>query len=116
MKVNETISILLEKVKTLAKTENVVGEPIIAGSTTLIPISKIQVGFVAGGQNGNSKELQKKESDGAGGGISIVPIAVIVIKDGQESRLLWLDKQEKSLNKILDLVPELLEKFNTEKK
>lgn len=115
MKVNETLTTLLEKVKGIANTENVVGEPIVVKDVTLIPISKVQIGFAAGGGD-NDKDAAKKGGGGAGGGVSVTPIAVIVVRDGQEARLLWLNKEEKSLNKILDMIPNVMDRVLPDKK
>ena len=110
MKLNDTLSVLLDKVKVLAKTETVVGDPIVVGDVTLIPISKVSIGFASG--NGESgKEDKKNGAEGAGGGISITPLVVVVIKKDQESRLLWLDKEDNSLNKLLDMVPGILNRI-----
>lgn len=114
MKVNETLSTLLEKVRALAKTETVVGDPITVQDVTLVPISKISIGFAAGG--GETGKEQKNNNEGAGGGISIIPLVVLVIKEGQESRLLWIEKEHHSMNKFLDLVPGILDRFAPEKK
>ncbi|MCK4813963.1 MAG: sporulation protein [Candidatus Marinimicrobia bacterium] len=115
MNVNDTLSTLLDKVKALAKTETVVGDPIIVQDVTLIPISKISIGFATGGggHDGNNK---KDGGEGAGGGVTITPIAVVVVKKGQESRLMWLKKEDRSLNKLLDLVPGILDRIAPEKK
>ncbi|MDD3966820.1 MAG: spore germination protein GerW family protein [Candidatus Marinimicrobia bacterium] len=110
MKVNDTLSTLLDKVRALAKTETVVGEPIIVQDVTLIPISRISVGFAAGSAE-QDKQPGKKGGEGAGGGISITPLVIVVVKKGQESRLLWIDKEDRSINKLIDLVPGILERF-----
>jgi uncharacterized spore protein YtfJ len=114
MKVNETLSTLLDKVRALAKTETVVGDPITVQDITLIPISKISVGFAAG--SGETGKEVKNNGEGAGGGISITPLVIIVVKKGQESHLLWIEKENRSVNKLLDLVPGILDRFAPEKK
>jgi len=113
MKVNDTLSTLLDKVRSLAKTETVVGDPIVVQDITLVPISKISVGFAAGNAE-QGEESRKNGGEGAGGGVSITPLAVVVVKKGQESRLLWLTKEDRSLNKLLDLVPDILDRVMPE--
>jgi uncharacterized spore protein YtfJ len=115
MKLNETLSVLLDKVKVLAKTETVVGDPIVVQDVTLVPISKISIGFATGNAE-KGKEDKKNGGEGAGGGISITPLVVVVVKKGQESRLLWLEKEDRSINKLLDLVPGILDKVFPEDK
>ena len=115
MKFNETLATLLDKVKVLAITEAVVGDPIVVKDTTLIPISKISIGFATGGGEHDTQD-NKSAGDGAGGGISVTPIAVVVIKEGKDSKLLWLEKEDSSVNKLLDLVPGILDRIAPEKK
>lgn len=115
MKVNETLSTLLDKVRALAKSETVVGDPIVVQDVTLIPISKISVGFAAGSAE-QEKSPRKNGGEGAGGGITITPLVVVVVKKGQESRLLWIEKEDRSVNKFLDLVPGILDRFVPEVK
>jgi sporulation protein YtfJ len=114
MKFNETLATLLDKIKTLAKTETVVGDPIVVKDTTLIPISKVSIGFATGGGEHGTDE-HKSNGDGAGGGISVTPIAVVVITENKDSKLLWLEKEDSSVNKLLDLVPGILDRIAPEK-
>ncbi len=115
MKLNDTLATLLDKFKVLAKTETVVGDPIVVKDTTLIPISKISIGFATGGGEHGTDD-RKSGGDGAGGGISVTPIAVVVIKEGKDSKLLWLEKGDRSINKLLDLVPTILNRIAPEEK
>lgn len=115
MTFNDTLATLLEKVKTIAKTETVVGDPIVVKDTTIIPISKIRIGFATGGGE-HGVENNKSGGDGAGGGISVTPIAVVVITEGKESKLLWLEKEDSSVNKLLDMVPGILDRIIPEDK
>jgi len=115
MNFNDTLATLLDKVKALAKTETVVGDPIVVKDTTLIPISKISIGFATGGGE-HGAENKKSGGDGAGGGISVIPIAVVIVKEGKESKLLWLEKENSSVNKLLDLVPGILDRIAPEDK
>ncbi|MDD3716290.1 MAG: spore germination protein GerW family protein [Candidatus Marinimicrobia bacterium] len=115
MKVNDTLSTLLDKVRALAKSETVVGDPIVVQDVTLIPISRVSVGFAAG--SAERENLPRKNGgEGAGGGITITPLVVVVVKKGQESRLLWIEKEDRSVNKFLDLVPGILDRFVPEVK
>ena len=123
MSLSEVIKTALDQIQFIARTETVVGEPIIAGSVTLIPVSKISVGFAAGGA-----EDDKKGGGGAGtgGGVSITPVAFIAIVDGKV-QVHSVNKSDLGLGKILAMAPELIqkvgkfmgkgnEKSNTEKK
>ncbi len=115
MTFNDTLATLLDKVKTLAKTETVVGDPIVVKDTTLIPISKVSVGFATGGGE-HAVESRKSGGDAAGGGITITPMCVVVITEGKDSKLLWLEKDDNSFNKLLDLVPGIMDRIVPQEK
>ena len=69
MNLDTMASVLLEKLKGIAQTDTVVGQPIVADGVTLIPVSRVSVGFGLGGVGG------KGEAAGSGGGLTVEPIA-----------------------------------------
>ncbi len=102
MSVHDTIATLLSEVKHLAKSETVFGDPIIAGDTTLIPVSKISLGFAAGGSG------KKDGKTGTGGGIQVNPIALVSITDGKV-QVHTMESSSGDIAKILSLAPDLIE-------
>lgn len=91
---NEKIESLMKeainKIKDIVDSSTVIGEPIIAGKTMIIPITKVTIGFVAGGgeysQNIPPKNAQKEYpfAGGSTAGVSIVPIGFLI---GNEDKL-----------------------------
>ena len=68
MSLSDVIKTALDQMQYMAKTETVIGEPIVSGPVTLIPVSKVSIGFAAGG----SGQAEKRGSGaGTGGGISV---------------------------------------------
>ncbi len=102
MSVHDTISSLLSEVKHIANSETVFGEPITAGDTTLIPVSKVSMGFAAGGSS------KKEGNSGTGGGVQITPVALVAITDGKV-QVHTMDKGNSDISKILSLAPDLIE-------
>ncbi len=102
----------LKNIKSMVDVNTIIGEPIQAGDgVTLIPISRVAFGFGAGGSNfGNGNIEVEKQSfgGGAGGGVSISPVAFLVVNNGSV-RMLPVD-QTNTVDKIIDLAPDLLEK------
>ena len=77
---------LLGELKTLAKTETIVGAPITAGEYMLLPVSRVLLGLGAGGGAGESeKKTQSGEGGGGGGGIRISPVALVAIRGSEIS-------------------------------
>lgn len=97
-------STLLDKLKAIAQTETVVGKPIQVEGTTLIPVSRVSVGFGLAGVN------SKSQTAGSGGGLSVEPIAFIVIQ-GDNARILSLTRDKDLIGKAIDLVPEVVALF-----
>ena len=76
MSLSEVIKAALDQISYIAKTETVIGEPIHAGNVTLIPVSRVSIGFAAGGAG---EETKKNSGAGTGGGVTIMPVAFISI-------------------------------------
>lgn len=115
----------MESIKEMVDVNTIVGDAVQApDGTVIIPISRVSFGFASGGgEYGNLKT--KKEEDtsdeekeaaggfpfagGSGAGVSINPVAFMVVGNGQ-IRLLPINGNY-SIDKILDLVPELINKM-----
>jgi len=83
--IEKILKATLGEIEKILNTRGVVGEPIIAGDTTIIPLSSIGFGFGAGSGTGKEGKGADREGSGggSGGGGGIKPVAVIVIsKEG----------------------------------
>ena len=111
-KFSDIINASLEKVKEFANSETVIGEPITVGSTTIIPVSRITMGFASGGVDyagKKSRETPSKPNNfggGGGTGVNITPIAFLVIADGSPVEILPITGYEEnsSVDKITSLI------------
>ena len=95
---------LMKGMEPFLSSKTVVGEPIVVGDTTLIPLSEVTFGI--GALKGSS---EKRESDRGGMGGRLSPVAVLVVKDGM-TRIINIKNQD-AVTKILDLVPEFVGRF-----
>lgn len=107
MSLPDVIKAAMAEIQTIAKTETVIGEPIVAGNVTLIPVSRVSIGFAAGG-GGN--ENKSGSGAGTGGGVSVTPMAFIAIIDGRVS-VHSVTQEEQGFGKLLSLAPELIGKI-----
>ena len=94
-KINDIIKVSLEKIKDIVGAETIIGSPIeTAAGTTIIPVSKVAVGFASGGLDYDADKQDKDKkpsllasasfSGGGGTGISVSPIGFLVVgKDGR---------------------------------
>ena len=108
----EVIDSLLSGMDTILSSKTVVGSPVTIGDTTIIPLVDVSFGVAAGG--GKESRNYSKSSSAGGMGGKISPNAIIVIKDGN-TRLLSVKNQD-SITKILDMVPEVVHRLSKDKK
>ncbi len=80
-KISDLFASTLDSVKNVVDSNTVMGAPITTASgTTIIPVSKVSVGFVGGGTDFGSKKDDKKNFGGGGGtGVSASPIGFVVV-------------------------------------
>ena len=112
-KVKDLIASSIGKIHELSDADTIIGDPIkIDGNITIIPVSKISYGFAAGGSDLPSKSDKELFGGGSGAGMSIQPLAFIVIANG-EVKLLELGSGSSPANAIVSAVPELFTKIQT---
>ena len=100
------VEALLKGMDTVLSTKTVVGEATQIGDTIILPLVDVSFGVGAGAGNNS----QKGSGSGVGGlGGKMTPSAVLVIKNG--STKLVNIKNQNTINKILYMVPDLVEKF-----
>ena len=101
---NNTVESLFKGMDSFITTKTVVGDAITIGDTIILPLVDVSFGVAAGAFS------EEKKNNGAGGmGGKIQPSAVLVIQNGQ-TKLVNVKNQD-SMTKILDMVPDLVNKF-----
>ena len=105
----------LAKVRDMISVNDVVGDPIVtADGVTIIPISKVSVGFGGGGSDFVSKNPNKQDNPfggGVGGGVKVTPIAFIVIKGDSVRMLPVATPANTTPDRIVEMVPDTLERI-----
>lgn len=112
--INDLMSATLEKVKLMADANTVVGQPIVTDDVTIIPISRLSLGFGVGGSDFYSKNQKPDFASCFGGGtaagMSVDPIAFLVIR-GENVRVLpLLPPADGAVGRVVDMIPELVDK------
>ncbi|MDI9394068.1 MAG: spore germination protein GerW family protein [Euryarchaeota archaeon] len=112
MGVDETIKQIASELEKISNTKTVVGDPITAAGKTIIPVSKISIGFGGGGGEGK-KENQSGYGGGGGAGAKIEPVAFIMLSEDDAKIFRVSEKSEISsvLSSLQEVVPELVEKI-----
>jgi uncharacterized spore protein YtfJ len=103
-KLTTTVESLFKGMDNFITTKTVVGEAIHIGETIILPLVDVSFGVAAGAFVGDGK------NNGAGGmGGKVTPSAILVIQNGS-TRLVNVKNQD-AMTKILDMVPDLLDRF-----
>lgn len=112
------ISVAMENLKTIVDANTIIGEAVKSDDgMTVIPVSKVSFGFGAGGSEFSAKPLEKDDDKkmfggGSGGGVSISPIAFLVV--GRDKvKLLPVQNSVSTADRIVDAIPEILQKFSS---
>jgi len=105
----ETVNSLFKGMDSFISAKTVVGEAIHVGDTIILPLMDVSFGVGAGAFSG-----EKKDNGGGGMGGKVSPSAVLVISNGM-TKLVNIKNQD-GLTKILDMVPDFLNKFSEGKK
>ena len=111
---NTLLKISLEHIKEMIDVDTIIGDAIVISSNVkVIPISRVRMGFLAGGTDISAKIINDNPfGGGAGGTIFISPIAFLVCK-GDEVSVLHLEKDTHLFEKIIDGFPNLTGKLST---
>ena len=105
---NNTVESLFKGMDSFITTKTVVGDAVHIGDTIILPLVDVSFGVAAGAFS------QEKKNNGAGGmGGKINPSAVLVIQNGVTT--LVNIKNQDSMTKILDMVPDFVNKFTAGK-
>lgn len=109
-KVNEFMGSSFENLRKLVDVNTIIGEQITtADGTIIIPVSKVTFGY---GLGGSDWPTEKKDSFGGGtaGGVTIQPIAFLVIKDGNV-QLIQLASPNNTAERAINMVPDVVDKI-----
>ncbi|MEE1139197.1 MAG: spore germination protein GerW family protein [Acutalibacteraceae bacterium] len=100
----------IEKIKDLVDVSTIIGDPIkISETLQIIPVSKVTYGFASGGTDFPSKNNQELFGGGGGAGITISPVAFLVVNNGSVT-VKYINAAEGSVERVIGMVPDLVDK------
>ena len=104
----------IAKIREMVDVNSVVGDPITTpDGVTIIPVSKVSVGFGGGGSDFVSRNVNKHENPfggGAGGGVKVTPIAFLIVKEGTVRMLPVAAPANTTADRVVEMVPDVLDK------
>lgn len=116
----------MESIKEMVDVNTIVGDAVeTIDGTTIIPISKVSFGFASGGGDFADTKKSRKEEDsgeankntlpfagGAGAGISIQPVAFMVVGNGQ-MKLMSVDQNTHLVDTIINSTPKVIDSLQS---
>lgn len=106
----------MEKMRAMVDTNAIVGQPISTpDGVTLIPISRVSMGFGGGGAVfGNKKDVSAEGNlgGGLGTGVKIDPVAFLIVKDGHVRVMPVALPAATTVDRIVEMVPDVVDKVS----
>ena len=110
-KIQEIIKESLENIRSIIDANTVIGTPMeTSNGVTIIPVSKIAMGFASGGLDFDGKKEASAKNFGGGGGtgLSVQPVGFLVIS--HEGRVEMINVGQKTPKDTIEQVADLLER------
>ncbi|MBC8611713.1 GerW family sporulation protein [Massiliimalia timonensis] len=106
------MSTTMQKIREMVDVNTIIGEPILSpDGTVIIPVSKVSFGFASGGSDIPSKQPKDIFGGASGAGVSIQPLAFLVVYQGNV-KLLQMTSSDNTANNVVNMVPEVLDKIS----
>lgn len=107
--IKQIMDTTMEKLRTMVDANIITGAPITVGDITMIPVSKVAFGLATGGSDFPTKSDKQLFGGGGGAGVTVSPIAFIVIS-GENVKMLPVYNELTTVEKMVSMAPEILEK------
>ena len=110
--INEVLHTTMSKLREMVDANTVVGQPIVTQEgVTLIPVSRLSFGFATGGSDfGKTPNVEKNFGGGAGAGVNVIPVAFLIVKDGNVKMLPVAPPPADGVSRAVELVPEMFDR------
>ncbi len=111
--INGLMDTTMNKIKEMVDVNTIIGDPITSpDGTIIIPVSKVSYGFASGGSDFPTKKESKDcFGGGSGAGVSIQPVAFLTVFKG-EVKLMPIEKYDNTVDRVVGMVPELVDKVS----
>ena len=105
----------IQKIREMVDVNSVIGEPInTPDGVTIIPVSKVSVGFGGGGSDFTTNKAggETPFGGGVGGGVKVTPICFLIVKDGNVRMMPVPEPACSTADRIVEMVPDTLDKLS----
>lgn len=102
----------MQNLRQLVDVNTIIGDPIkVDEKTTIIPISKVSFGFASAGSDLPNQQSNELFGGGSGSGVSIQPLAFLVVEDGHV-QLLQMSTSNNTADRVVNMVPDVIDKIS----
>lgn len=109
--INGLMGVTMDKIRELVNSDTIIGEPVsLPDGTTILPVSRVTFGVATGGSDFAAKQSKELFGGGSGAGVTVTPVAFLVVKDGNV-RTIQLADPNNSLERAITMLPELVDKL-----
>ena len=114
-KLTNMLDSTIQKIKEMVDVNSVIGEPISTpDGVTIIPVSKVSVGFGGGGSDFvNKSGGENPFGGGVGGGVKVTPICFLIVKDGNVRMMPVAQPANTTADRIVEMVPDTIDKLTS---
>ena len=104
----------IQKIREMVDVNSVIGAPISTpDGVTIIPVSKVSVGFGGGGSDFvNKSGGENPFGGGVGGGVKVTPICFLIVKDGNVRMMPVAAPANTKADRIVEMIPDTLDKIS----
>lgn len=107
----------IQKIKEMVDVNSVVGQPITTpDGVTLIPVSKVSVGFGGAGSDftkGKTAVGDNPFGGGVGAGIKVIPVCFLVVKDGNVRMIPVAQAANTTADRLVEMIPDTLDRITS---
>lgn len=115
LKVGTILDVTVEKMRAMADSSTIIGDPVVVGDVTMIPVSKVSYGFASGGSDFASKQASHTLfAGGGGGGMTVTPVAFMVVFGNGEVKVMNIQPADTPMGaaeRAITMAPELIEQI-----
>ena len=104
----------IQKIRELVDVNSVIGQPISTpDGVTIIPVSRVSVGFDGGGSDFvNKSGGENPFGGGVGGGVKVTPICFLIVKEGNVRMMPVAVPANTTADRIVEMIPDTLDKIS----
>ena len=103
----------IQKIREMVDVNSVIGTPISTpDGVTIIPVSRVSVGFGGGGSEFNGKNTgDNLFGGGVGGGVQVSPVCFLIVKDGNVRMMPVAEPASSTADRLVEMLPDTLDKL-----